>query len=103
MDRRKLRKSIEQELRGNLLPFWRERSLDHGRGGFIAEMTNNGTLREDAPKGLILNARLLWTFSALYRELGDKRDLDLARRAYEYLQEHFLDPDYGGTANRWRS
>jgi mannobiose 2-epimerase len=96
MDRRKLRKSIEQELRGNLLPFWRERSLDHGRGGFIAEMTNNGTLREDAPKGLILNARLLWTFSALYRELGDKRDLDLARRAYEYLQEHFLDPDYGG-------
>jgi mannobiose 2-epimerase len=96
MDRRRLRKSIEQELQGNLLPFWRERSLDHARGGFIAEMTNDGTLREDAPKGLILNARLLWTFSALYRELGDERDRELARRAYDYIEEHFRDPDYGG-------
>ena len=96
MDQRQLRKSIEQELQGNLLPFWRERSPDHARGGFIAEMSNDGTLREDAPKGLILNARLLWTFSALYRELGDERDRELARRAYGYIQEHFHDPGYGG-------
>jgi mannobiose 2-epimerase len=96
MDQRKLRKSIEQELQGNLLPFWRERSLDHSRDGFIAEMTNDGRLCEDAPKGLILNARLLWTFSALYRELGDERDRELARRAYDYIEEHFRDPDYGG-------
>jgi mannobiose 2-epimerase len=96
MDQRRLRKSIEQELQGDLLPFWRERSLDHARGGFIAEMTNDGALREDAPKGLILNARLLWTFSALYRELGDERDRELARRAYDYLEHYFRDPDYGG-------
>jgi mannobiose 2-epimerase len=97
---RQLRKSIEQELQGNLLPFWRERSLDHARGGFIAEMNNDGVLREDAPKGLILNARLLWTFSALYRELGDERDRELARRAYDYLEHYFRDPDYGGYV--WR-
>jgi cellobiose epimerase len=96
MDQRKLLKSIEQELQGNLLPFWRERSLDRAGGGFIAEMANDGTLREDAPKGLILNTRLLWTFSALYRELGDERDRELARRAYDYLQQYFRDPDYGG-------
>jgi mannobiose 2-epimerase len=96
MDQRRLRKSIEQELQGNLLPFWRERSLDHARGGFIAEMTNDGALREDAPKGLILNARLLWTFSALYRELGEERDRELARRAYDYIEKYFRDPDYGG-------
>ena len=81
MDRSALRDAIARELETNLLPFWRERSLDHVHGGFIAEMASDGTVRDDAPRGLILNARLLWTFSALFRELGDERDLALARRA----------------------
>jgi mannose/cellobiose epimerase-like protein (N-acyl-D-glucosamine 2-epimerase family) len=96
MDAAALRQAIEGELRGNLLPFWREKSLDHARGGFIAEMANDGTVHEDAPKGLILNARLLWTFSALYRQLGDRRDLELARRAHRYLEDHFRDRERGG-------
>jgi mannobiose 2-epimerase len=96
MDRKQLRDSIERELHGNLLPFWRERSLDHIGGGFVAEMANDGTVNENAPKGLILNARLLWTFSALYRELADERDLALARRAFDYLESFFRDRAYGG-------
>jgi len=96
MDRKQLQDSIERELQSNLLPFWRERSLDHAGGGFVAEMANDGTLNEKAPKGLILNARLLWTFSALYRELADERDLALARRAYDYLESFFRDRAYGG-------
>ena len=100
MDRKQLRDSIERELHCNLLPFWRERSLDHAGGGFVAEMANDGTLNEKAPKGLILNARLLWTFSALYRELADERDLALARRAYDYLESFFRDRAYGGYV--WR-
>jgi mannobiose 2-epimerase len=96
MDAAALRRSIEDELRGNILPFWRDRSVDHARGGFIAEMANDGTVRADAPKGLILNARLLWTFSALHRQLGDERDLELARRAYRYLEDHFRDREHGG-------
>jgi cellobiose epimerase len=100
MNRKQLRDSIERELHDNLLPFWRERSLDHAGGGFVAEMANNGTLSESASKGLILNARLLWTFSALYRELDDDRDLTLARRAYDYLQKYFHDREHGGYV--WR-
>ena len=96
MDRAQLKGSIERELKGNLLPFWRQRSLDHSRGGFVAEMAADGTLNESASKGLILNARLLWTFSRLYRELNDDRDLDLAHRAYEYVQTFFLDRERGG-------
>jgi mannobiose 2-epimerase len=96
MDLKVLRASIEQELTGNLLPFWRESSLDHVGGGFVAEMANDGFLNPGAPKGLILNARLLWTFSALYRELADERDLNLAGRAYEYLETYFRDREYGG-------
>jgi cellobiose epimerase len=100
MDRKQLRDSIERELHGNLLPFWRERSLDHIYGGFVAEMANDGALNARAPKGLILNARLLWTFSALYRELADMRDFALARRAFDCLKTCFRDRECGGYV--WR-
>jgi len=96
MDRAALRADIESELEGNLLPFWRERGIDHERGGFIAEMAADGTVRKDAPRGLILHSRLLWTFSALYRRFGDRRDLDLARRAHDILESGFRDREQGG-------
>jgi cellobiose epimerase len=91
-----LRREIEAELRGNLLPFWRERVLDEAGGGFIAEMANDGRPRRDAARGLVLNARLLWTFAALHRELGEPRDGELARRAFDYLEGHFRDREHGG-------
>jgi mannobiose 2-epimerase len=96
VDSAALRAAIEAELNGNLLPFWRRRATDLDRGGFIGEMANDGTVRPDAPHGLILNARLLWTFSALYRRLGDDRDLELARRALDTLETHFRDREHGG-------
>jgi len=95
-----MRAAIEDELRNNLLPFWRVRSEDHARAGFIAEMTNDGTVRDDAPKGLILNSRLLWTFSALFRQLVEPCDLELARRAYHAIEETFHDREHGGYV--WR-
>jgi mannobiose 2-epimerase len=95
---RALRKAIGAELRADLLPFWRERSVDHERGGFIAEMSNDGRVRTDAARGLVLNARLLWTFSALYRHTKDARDLELARRAHAYLEDRFRDREHGGYA-----
>ena len=76
-----LRREIADELENNLLPFWRERVPDDSCDGFIAEMDADGTVREDAPRGLILHSRLLWTFSALYRKFGDRRDLDLQHLA----------------------
>lgn len=91
-----LRDAVASELEGNLLPFWRERVLDNGSGGFIGEMSTDGSVRADAPHGLILNARLLWTFSALVSELGDERDATLARRAFEVLETHFRDREHGG-------
>jgi cellobiose epimerase len=100
MNRKQMRDSIDRELQYNLLPFWRERSLDPVGGGFVAEMANDGTLNSKAPKGLILNARLLWTFSSLYCELADKRDLALAHRAFDYLAKYFYDRNGGGYG--WR-
>jgi mannobiose 2-epimerase len=96
VDRKSLREAIASELEGNLLPFWRERSVDPAHGGFVAEMANDGTVREDAPHGLILNSRLLWTFAALYRHLGDEHDLKLARQAFDILESKYRDREHGG-------
>jgi cellobiose epimerase len=87
---------VRRELLENILPFWRNRSVDLSHGGFLGEMSNDLRLRPDAAKGLILNARLLWTFSAAYRYTQDAQDEALARRAYDYLTNRFLDWKIGG-------
>ncbi len=100
MNPAELRAAIESELSENLLPFWRERSIDVERGGFIGEMANDGSIAGEAPKGLILNSRILWSFSAAYRQLGDLRDFNLASRAVGCLLGSFWDGEHGGF--RWR-
>ncbi|RYF84894.1 MAG: N-acyl-D-glucosamine 2-epimerase, partial [Chitinophagaceae bacterium] len=59
-------------------------------------MDNNNVADEDAPKGLVLNARILWTFSAAYNANEDKSYLEIAARAYQYIEANFKDFDYGG-------
>ncbi|HEY5505689.1 MAG TPA: AGE family epimerase/isomerase, partial [Sedimentisphaerales bacterium] len=49
-----------------------------------------------ASKGLILNARILWTFAAVYRFDADSKHLELAKRAYDYLNRYFWDNQFGG-------
>ncbi|MBP7052667.1 MAG: AGE family epimerase/isomerase [Phycisphaerae bacterium] len=88
--------SVRQELLEDILPFWRSRTLDSRHGGFIGQMSNDLRVQEDAPKGLILNARILWSFSAFYRYTKEEKDRALAQRAYEYLTDHFLDQQHGG-------
>lgn len=91
-----LRTGVYREFYEGLLPFWRTQVLDYQHGGFIGRMSNDLTIDRRAPKGLILNTRLLWTYSALFRYTEDDSFLTLARRAYEHLNTHFLDEKFGG-------
>ncbi len=93
---KELAASARRELLEDILPFWRRRTVDERRGGFIGQMSNDLRVQEDAPKGLILNARILWTFSAAFAYTQDERDCALAQRAYEYLTHHFVDQTHGG-------
>jgi mannobiose 2-epimerase len=85
-----------RELLEDILPFWRERTVDERLGGFIGQMSNDLQIQEDASKGLILNARILWAFCAFYRYTREEQDRALARRAYEYLTRRFRDSEQGG-------
>jgi len=91
-----LRERVEKELLGNILPFWLKYSIDEEYGGFRGQITNDLQIDPLAHKGLILNARILWTFSKAYKVYRDEVYLRTARRAYEYLLEHFWDAEFGG-------
>ena len=92
----KLKQEIVQDLTENILPFWAKYSPDSS-GGFYGALKFDGTPRENANKGGILNARLLWTFSTAFRLLNDEQYLLLANRAQRYFLDYFIDPEYGGS------
>ena len=91
-----MRERVERELRGDILPFWLKYALDDEYGGFRGQIANDLTIDPLAPKGLILNARILWTFAKAYRVYREEVYLRTASRAYEYLQRHFWDQEFGG-------
>jgi len=68
---------------------------DASSGGFLGRIDGRGRVVADAPKGAILNARILWSFSAAHRRLGGETWLPLADRAREALRV-FFDPEHGG-------
>ena len=91
-----LKKEVREVLEDNILRFWIERMQDEEHGGFYGRIDNQNILHADADKGAILNARILWTFSAAYRVLGKSEYLKIATRAKRYFIDHFIDPEYGG-------
>ncbi len=80
----------------SILNFWQKTAPDPQRGGFIGRMRGDGTVDTEAPKGGILNARILWTFAAAFNHGGNAVYLTVAHRAFHYLTTHFFDPQFGG-------
>ena len=91
-----MKQEMREVLENNILRFWIDRMQDHEQGGFYGRIDNQNVLHADADKGAILNARILWTFSAAYRVLGKSEYLKIATRAKRYFIDHFIDPEYGG-------
>ena len=87
---------MQDVLENNILPFWLEKMQDNEHGGFYGRIDGNNQLHPEAEKGAILNARILWSFSAAYRVLQKEEYLEAATRAKDYLIEHFIDSEYGG-------
>jgi mannobiose 2-epimerase len=85
----------KNELTGNILPFWANKVLlEHGKD-FAGQMTNDLTVIENAPKGIILISRILWTFSAAYLALGEPSYQASADAAFDLLKP-FVDQSYSG-------
>lgn len=80
----------------NILSFWTEKGVDTKEGGFYGEVNLEGTPVDNASKSVVLNARILWTFSMAYNFLKKEEYLQMAHRAYDYLINHCWDTQYGG-------
>lgn len=88
----------QKHLNEIILPFWLKYAPDKVNGGFFGRITRSGTGIADAPKSLVLNARILWTFSAAYRMAGYPCYREAADRAFDYIMNHFIkfDSDFQG-------
>ena len=91
-----MRQEMQDVLQNNILRFWLDKMQDRENGGFYGRIDGSGVLHADAEKGAILNARILWSFSAAYRVLHKEEYLEAATRAKEYIINHFIDSEYGG-------
>jgi mannobiose 2-epimerase len=90
-----LSSEMEHELRTNILPFW-PRFVDRRKGGFYGSVGNDGSVEEDAPKGVVMTARHLWAYSAASIHLRDPSHLETAEIAYRFLTERVYDAENKG-------
>lgn len=85
-----------QESLHDILQFWIKNTLDSEFGGFIGKMDFEGNIHPNHEKGGVLNARMLWTFSAAYNFTNNKKYLHIAKLAYQYIQKYFRDTENCG-------
>ncbi len=90
-----LKREFLNELK-RLLDYWGTVTLDKKNGGFIGRIDHFGKKDSLANKGVVLNARILWTFSAAYRQFQTPELKNNAERAFQYLIDHFWDKDAKG-------
>ncbi|MEQ9263740.1 MAG: AGE family epimerase/isomerase [Balneolaceae bacterium] len=91
-----LKTELEAEFLQDLVPYWMKYALYEKNGGFVGRVTFNNQKVYDSEKGGILNARLLWAFSAACKKYPIPEIEDAAHRAFHYLIDHFVDNEYGG-------
>ncbi|TDW48635.1 mannobiose 2-epimerase [Flavobacterium sp. 270] len=92
-------KELKLELTAELdaiLKYWSKHTVDNQNGGFIGQIDFNDHLIANAEKGSVLNARILWTFSASYKTTQNENHKTLAERAFNFLYKHFYDTQFGG-------
>ena len=91
---------VEDHLFGHYLPFWCGPALDRENGGWMAWLSNDLKPDRSQPKGLIVNNRILWAFSAVHRVRPEPVYREMAERAFDFVMNKFWDAQHGGAF--WR-
>lgn len=90
-----LKESFSTELR-NILKYWSTVVVDEQNGGFYGKVANDNSIIANADKGAVLNARILWSFSAAFNLTQKQEYLPFAKRSFDYISEYFIDYTFGG-------
>lgn len=89
-----VKREVAEHLTGKLIPFW-SGLRDTTNGGYFGYVDFDLKADPAAPKGCILNSRILWFFSRCYAALGNPALLESARHAYDFVSR-FTDAQNGG-------
>lgn len=95
MDLRQISAELRQEHK-DILAYWQRYAPDEAKGGFYGRVNYQNQPDSQADKGIVLNARILWTFSAALRHTHHDEYRSTADRSFQYIRQHFIDPQYGG-------
>ncbi|MBN2656148.1 MAG: AGE family epimerase/isomerase [Spirochaetales bacterium] len=95
MNWQKLKIRVREELHGSILNYWMEH-MRRGDGGLYGEISNDNIPDPDAPTGLVMVSRFLWTYSEAYRMTERPEYLEFATELYDILISVLTDPEYGG-------
>lgn len=91
-----LKQTMKDVLEHNILSYWIDHVVDKENGGFYGRIDGDDQIHAQAEKGAVMNARILWAFSAAYRVLRNPAYLEAAMRAKDYFLAHFVDKENGG-------
>ena len=80
----------------NILNYWTNNSIDEINDGFLGERDHFNKVVPNATKGVILNSRILWSFSAASNHYKTDKYNAICKRSYDYLETFFKDEHYGG-------
>ncbi|HEY2727521.1 MAG TPA: N-acyl-D-glucosamine 2-epimerase, partial [Parafilimonas sp.] len=65
----------------SILDYWMHYTIDDANGGFYGKANNDNIADENAPKGSVMYARILWAFSSAYNFCGNEKYFITATRA----------------------
>ena len=91
---------LSEHLFGHYLPFWCGPALDRENGGWMGWLSNDLQPDRTQPKGLIVNSRILWAFSAVHQVRPEPLYREMAERAFGFVMNKFWDIKHGGAF--WR-
>lgn len=80
----------------SILKYWLKNTIDEENGGFVGEINHQNVINNNSEKGAVLNARILWSFSAAYAVEKNPEYLSTAKRAFQYIKDYFFDKEFGG-------
>jgi len=87
---------FNRELHEDILPYWMKNGVEKNGHGFYGAVDLDGHPVLTANKTSVLNARILWTFSAAAMLDGNPDYAAIADKAYNVVTEDFEDKEFGG-------
>ncbi len=89
------RQEVQQEL-FSILNYWMKYAVEKDKDGFYGAVNSKNIPDASAPKAIVINSRILWTFSAAHQLFPRAEYPAIAKRAFEYIKKYFIDEKYGG-------